>query len=114
MFALIDVQDFGLQRYVRLRRLVLENPLGSNAMVIVEEEKVFTEFSEDPPVSVDSRRYTLTDLTQYIPEVGFDGVPTGHELSPETIALVFNSLYHAGRNQPDPMITVLEEGRTFP
>lgn len=114
MFAQIDVKKSGLQRYLRLRRLVLENPLSSNAVVIVEEEKVFTETSEGAPVLVDNGSFTLTDLTKPIPEVGFDGKPTGRQFSPEAVALVFNSLYHAGRNQPDPMIKVLEEGRTFP
>ena len=113
-FDRVEVKDTGLISYERFNRITVNYPYYGEPSVEVGGERVYIQGD-------------ITDLVQgttksaptmeSIPEIGFNGLPTGKEYSQIEVMLVINSLAHAVKNY-EPVVyeaTTKElSDRTFP
>lgn len=103
MFNKVDEKRSGLQRYMRAKQFVINNPYYNEPSVQVYEEKVFTDMGT--VTLIDGTVFTLP--LQTVKGIGFDGKPTTQEYTIEDIALMLNSIYHAARNYVELVVEPL-------
>ena len=90
MFIRLNKNTVGV--YERFNKIVINNPYYNEPTIEASIERVYSNGSSVDLVQGNTK---VSPAMENIPEIGFDGIPTGKIYSQTEVILMINSLAHA-------------------